>query len=129
MRATAQALFAFPILRDLADHAAIGCELHADQQAVTTTGRHALAGALLAFLDHPRLAWGQEAIAGLDPNALRIAHLRDGTPPPIRLSATRTAVTAVTALTLIGVIIPAYNAQHASSATHITTDITPGPAR
>lgn len=120
LRTLARAAFAFPVLRDLADHSQVDCELTADREAVRKVSRRATASALREVLSCPLMTFREEAVASIDGFAERVSHLADDRPPPLRVDARRVAATVAAAVVLVAVTVPAVQAAQAATPTFVT---------
>lgn len=94
MRTAAAATFPFPVLRQLAEYAALDTELRADRKAASHAGRVALAGALKKVLDSPTGGSALDDAAGSGIHGLRerVRYLGDDTEPRISLERWHVAV-------------------------------------
>lgn len=120
LRTLARAAFAFPVLRDLADHSQIDCELAADREAVRKVGRTTTASALRQVLSCHLMTFQEEAVASIDGFTERVRHLSDDRSPPLRLRPSSVAATVAAAAMLIAVTVPAVQAARAAAPTFVT---------
>lgn len=117
-RSAADATFPFPVLRPLAEHAALDAELRADRCAIDRVGIGPLASALAAVLDSPgRATIDDVAVCGIHGLAERIRYLRDGREPVLRVDSWRVGVSAASLVGLAAVALLLVRAVLASYAT------------